>query len=253
MDKFNFERNLAELFQLLLNSNNLSYKQLSRFIEEVKFREKFKVAAAKISPEISIALFKFYTGKGQQLLEILQLFSFNKSKIIENEEKLFCGLLETEPFIYNQSSLMKKLSKMSRTQCLAACLKNGMREQAFVVLDSGEIDPAKVDLSEMSDELLLCKRLIKRLLQSQVNPSGLKSKASSNSPLKRLAIKCPLKFSHQKSEIVQTMKLLIDAGAEVEDLSNYRGNFTPPLHVATELAIATGELRSYLEQLCTVH
>ena len=245
---FNFEKDLVELFQQLIKSKDFSYDQLKGFIEAAKSQTQFKAAAKKVPSETTIPLLKLYSERGQQLLELLQIFSFDESQIIENEQQLFCGILEGDSFVYGHQNLMKKISKSSRTQCLAACLKHSDPKQAIkralVVLHSGEIDPTRIDLSLLSDELLHHIQSVHLLLKHQVDPCGLKTKRSSKSPLKRLAIICPHRFDKKlnQTEIVQTMKLLIDNGAEVEDLNCYhRGNVTTPLHVATELTIATGE------------
>ena len=247
---FDFEAKLTELLQKLLKSNEFSSTHWEHFIASVKSHEEFKIAAKKIHSEISIPLIKLFSSKEQQLAELLQIFSIDESQISENDEDLCCSLLETEQFMHSQI-LMTKLSMQSRTQFVISCLKGKNPQKILLLLDSGKIDPTMINLSTISDKLLYHKEVVTTLLDLQVNPCGLMdSKKLSDSPLKRLAGRCPHKFDKQskrlKHEMVQTMKLLIDAGANVEDLNNYhRGNSTTPLHVATELAIVTSESITY--------
>ena len=235
--------NLTKLFQLLVKSNELSYIQLEHFIDGAKLHKEFKAAAKNVPSRVCTPILKLFIGKNQKLLELIHLFSLEEHQIIpliENDYEFFCYLIEKDAEVFTIST-MKKLPEKYRTQYLIVCLKQKNTEQALELLKSGSIDSTKISLSSVPDDLLYNINLLQSLLECGIDPKG---KQSIESPLQKLASRCPhwpkKKLHREKQrEITQAMKLLIDAGAEVRDLNNYEQS--TPLHVATDLALATGK------------
>ena len=235
-DGFDFEEDLVKLLQLL-QSKKIPCKH---FIETVKSREEFTTAAKAVPLDVCAPLLRHFS---ENLLELLNL---QESKLVPSIRN-FDNFEFFRKFVKNNAGIfttaeMSRLSKRYRTQYLLVCLQQKNTEQAIELLKSGPINPIEIDLSTVADELLLNEQLLQMLLKYGIDPCGLKGKKS---PLYQLASKCPhwpkkKLYREKQKAMLQAIKLLINAGAQVEHLNSYNIGRTTPLHVATELAMATG-------------
>ena len=120
-----------------------------------------------------------------------------------------------------------------RTILLKSALSSTNIEIAKAALDAGPIDPASVDLSECitSPALLRNPDLLKKLLRCKVVPGGSKNNTLS------LVLKDKMITREQQAEVVQ---LLLEWGAEVQQVCEAYEEQMTPIHAATKLALETG-------------
>ncbi len=222
-------------------------KTLIKYSESVNL-EQFKNAIKQINLKVGEQLLRFCQQNDELLQKALSLLSYNEEQIVlfindgDSDDEFCYKLLNTD---YLQQShcfmIMQKLSKSFRSEYLLKTMQSTDIERALLVLKSGEILPEKIDLcsKKVVSIDLLCK-----LLESGVNPCGLKT--STTTPLTILVKQYP-ENRHKKNlqmrcDTVACMQVLINAGADVEDLSSYHSGIkTTPIHVATDLALTTGE------------
>ena len=252
LKSFDFQSNLTELLELLLESEELTIPQIEclvKFSKQANLK-KFNVAVKDIPRELGKKLLKVCQTKLELLQELITLLAYDEEQVVKfigddtREDQLFCcQLLDTKQFKLSQA-LMKKLTPASRSQYLQTILQNSEIEKAITLLNSGEILPDTIDLTKMTKRTLHSQELLSALLNKKVNPCGLSGPPS---PLTQLVHSFPKQVNKKTKElyceIVKTISLLVDAGADVEDLCNYHtGHKTTPLHVAIEMALTTGML-----------
>ena len=207
----------------------------------------FRYYAKRIPCEVGEKLLRFCQEKRQLLQEVIALLSYPEEQIflfIRNQEddQFCCHLVDTEQFC-GSSELMSKLTAESRTQYICELLKSGKEiRQAIKMLSSGEIKPDFINLSALGKSILLSTELLSALLHRNVNPCGLPKWVT---PITQLVKACPNKVDAKSKALlfktVTSIMLLLEAGADVEDLTAYHTGETTPLHVAAELALLTGK------------
>ncbi len=183
----------------------------------------------------------------------MSLLSYDKKQILEfikddgSEDEFCCKLLNTKFLTPCQTILMQKLRKNSRTEYLLKTMQAAEIERALLVLNSGEIIPEKIDLGLLSKKILTSVDLLSKLLENGVNACGLTPTVT---PLNILVKQYP-SDAHKNLQVrcntVECMQILINAGANLEDLNSYymySGIKTTPIHVATDMALTTGEYNS---------
>ena len=251
---FDFKSDLTNLLQLLLQHKDRGL-QMSQIEYLIKFSrqanaKKFISAAKEIPHKIGEELLKYCQEKTQLLQEIVEILSYSEDQVLEfirevdrKDDEFCCHLLNIKQFRTSQK-LMEKLSVSSRSHRLWKALKNEETEQGILLLHSGEIQPEMVDLSRLSNKTLDSRELLLALLAKEVNPQGL---SGTITPLIKLVSRCPNRATKSKNldtyiKTIENIRQLIDAGANVEDLNAYHsGHKTTPIHVATEMAVTTGE------------
>ena len=133
-----------------------------------------------------------------------------------------------------------------RTILLKDALSSTNIEMAEAALDAGPIDPASVDLSECitSPALVRNPDLLKKLLRCKVVPGGSKNNTLS------LVLKDKMITREQQAEVV---RLLLEWGAEVQQVCEAYEEQMTPIHAATKLALETGTIQCthVARTLCT--
>lgn len=210
--------------------------------------KKFEDAFKQINLKVGEQLLRFCQQKDELLQRVLLLLSYNEEQIVElindtGSDDVFCNklLLNIDYLQSHGFKIMQKLSKSSRSKYLLKTMQNTDTEKALLVLQSGEIIPENIDLCLLIKKTVTAKDLLCKLIENGVNPCGLKS--STTTPLTILAKQYPNKKNLQmRCNTVECMQTLINAGANVEDLNSYfSGIKTTPIHVATDMALTTGE------------
>ena len=246
---FNFGLNLTALFQILLQNDDLSIKHIEyliRFSKQVRPKV-FSVAAKCTTYDVGERLLRFCQEETSLLQEIIILLSYSEERIAgfircrKKDEQFCCHLLDSDQ-LKNSYKLMTKLTALSRTQYI---LKSKQTERAVLLLKSGEIIPDMINLSTLTKSIFHSSELLSILLDKKVNPCGL---TGSETPIQQLAQGCQKQVDRKNKEVyvmlVNSIALLLEAGANVEDLNAYFGisESTTPLHVATEMALISGNV-----------
>ena len=146
-------------------------------------------------------------------------------------------------------SICSECNPSQRTQLVVWTIDHHQTQSRTpTILESGKILPEEIDLSKIVEEPI-DPTLIKQLLDRNIDPSGngtLKKK-----PLFIVANKVyrPTKRSKQFVKLDEVICLLLEAGADIEDLCSLeQGKRRSSLHMATELA-----LRMFTRLLCLLN
>ena len=142
------------------------------------------------------------------------------------------------------------LNPNHRTQLLLHTLKQKRHKDAVVVLESGDIEPEKINLLEITciDELLELDdtRFLESLHKCKVVPNCSTKKQKSYISQLITRWKKTRPTPKKKQKIVAVMISLLKYGGDAEDLCEfYGGRKTTAIHVATELCLVTGKLSVY--------
>lgn len=248
----NFDFECIENFPLVtvLKQQEITSKLLKFLLEKHKVRASFKQKAVRnFTPELTLEILKVCSGNKTLLSEVVNLLPHNEVQILDllgnnggNEDDICRGLLKTKIFKKSQQ-VMAKLSKRSRTDFCKEMITQGHTQRALKSMESGEIDPHEVDLSTLEGVFFNNPEILQALLARGVNPNGLETSPGFKChPLITLVIRIDKTKQDERQTLVHNMKLLVEAGAHLEDLNRYhRGSKTSPLHVATSIAILTSE------------
>ena len=135
-------------------------------------------------------------------------------------------------------SICSECNPSQRTQLVVWSIDNHQTQsRTMTILKSGEILPQEIDLSKVVEEPS-DPTLIKQLLDRNIDPNG--NASSKKTPLFIVANKVyrPTKRSKQFLKLDEIICLLLEAGADIEDLCSLeQGKRKSSLHMATELAL----------------
>ena len=229
---------------LLIKSSKVSNSGLGK--------KAFLNQRSTLDPGLCLKLLKECSEKKHLLSEVIKLLAYDGDKIsslIEEagSEDHLCNCLLKVRALKHNSCIMSKLSRKGRTILLLNRIqaKKPKEDIIMLLIKSGEIESKDIDMSEIIETVLTMPiELLKLLLAAGVDPNGRRS-STERSPLSYLAVKCSSRTVKLdlKCKIVEMMQEFVDAGANMEDLDHYfHRSYTTPLHVATDLALRTGEL-----------
>ena len=135
-------------------------------------------------------------------------------------------------------TICSECNPSQRTQLVVWSIENHQTlSRTMTILKSGEILPQEIDLSKIVEEPS-DPTLIKQLLDHNIDPNG--NGTSKKNPLFIVAYKVyrPKKRSKQFLKLDEIICLLLEAGADIEDLCSLeQGKRKSSLHMATELAL----------------
>lgn len=191
------------------------------------------------------------------IIEVLfKLCSPNEEFVVQLAVK---SMQMTEPFLLIQyiikepewsdkviHSICSECNPSQRTQLVVWSIEHHQTQsRTMTILESGEILPEEIDLSKIVEKPV-DPTLIKQLLDHNIDPNG--NNASKKKPLFIVAneVYRSTKRSKQLLKLEEVICLLLEAGADIEDLCGLeQGKRKSPLHMATELA-----LRMFTMLLC---
>ena len=233
----------------LLQQQDITSNHLIFLFKNPKVRDTFRAKVKSFPRDLTLKMLKVCSTNKRLLATVVNLLPYDELQIVDllgnngDKDVICCGLLRTDK-LKNSQLVMARLSKTSRTQFCLDMLTKSHTQRALKLLKSGEIDPRGVDLSIIIEKMNN-PEVLQALLAQGVNPNGLETSPNFKChPLTTLVTRVTRKNISQdeRRNEVQKMKLLVEADAKLEDLNQYhRGSKTSPLHVATSIAILTGE------------
>ena len=135
-------------------------------------------------------------------------------------------------------SICSECNRSQRTQLVVWAIKqHQIQSRTMTILESGEILPEEIDLSKIVEKPS-DPTLIKQLLDRNIDPNG--HATSKKKPLFIVAnmVYRPTKRSKQFVKLDEVICLLLEAGADIEDLCSLeQGKRKSSIHMATELTL----------------